>query len=137
MSKESLKKKVLDDRVLNEMVETTFANADLNKNSIIERNELAILLKSIYGTLGLRPPKESEIDQELRRLDKNRDGKLSKAEFKILVRDLALFSIENLIFLKSLNFDKLLFSCFLIESNITGLLLIKSFIIFSDIILFL
>ena len=96
MSKESLKKKVLDDRVLNEMVETTFANADLNKNSIIERNELAILLKSIYGTLGLRPPKESEIDQELRRLDKNKDGKLSKSEFKTLVRDLALFSIENL-----------------------------------------
>ena len=96
MSKESLKKKVLDDRVLNEMVETTFANADLNKNSMIERNELAILLKSIYGTLGLHPPKESEIDQELRRLDKNRDGKLSKAEFKTLVRDLALFSIENL-----------------------------------------
>ena len=58
MSKEALKKKVLDDKVLSEMVETTFANADLNKNSIIERNELAILLKSIYGTLGLRPPKE-------------------------------------------------------------------------------
>ena len=96
MDKDSLKQKVLDDKILDEMVDTTFVNADLNKNSVIERNELAVLLKSIYGTLGLNPPKESEIDQELRRLDKNNDGKLSKSEFKTLVRDLAMFSIENL-----------------------------------------
>ena len=96
MDKEDLKQKVLDEKILDEMVETTFVNADLNKNSFIERNELAVLLKSIYGTLGLSPPKESEIDQELRRLDENNDGKLSKSEFKTLVRDLAMFSIENL-----------------------------------------
>ena len=96
MDKESLKKQVLDDKYLGEMVDTTFKDADLNKNATIERNELAVLLKSIYGTLGLNPPKERDIDQELKRLDKNKDGKLSKHEFKILVRDLALFSIENL-----------------------------------------
>ena len=96
MDKESLKKKVLDDKVLDEMVETTFKNADLNKNSMIEKNELAILLKSIYGTLGLSPPTEHELEQELRWLDKNSDGRISKPEFKVLVRDLALFSIENL-----------------------------------------
>ena len=96
MDKESLKKQILDDDILNEMVDTTFSNADLNKNSIIEKNELAILLKSIYGTLGLSNPKESEIEKELKRLDKNGDGKISKVEFKTLVRDLALFSIENM-----------------------------------------
>ena len=96
MDKNSLKKKILDDKVLEEMVDTTFKNADLNKNSIIERNELAILLKSIYGTLGLKPPKEKDIDQELKRLDKDKNGKISKNEFKTLVRELALFSIENL-----------------------------------------
>ena len=96
MDIEELKKKVMDDAVLEEMVNTTFTNADLNKNSIIERNELAILLKSIYGTLGLNPPEEKEIDDELERLDLNKDGKLSKEEFKILVKELALFSIENM-----------------------------------------
>ena len=96
MDPEVLKKKVFDDAVLDEMVNTTFDNADLNKNSVIERNELAILLKSIYGTLGLNPPEEKEIDEELVRLDLNKDGKLNKEEFKVLVRDLALFSIENM-----------------------------------------
>ena len=93
---DKLKEKGIDDKTFDEMVETTFKNADLNKNSTIERNELAVLLKSIYGTLGINPPEESEIDQEFNRLDENKDGKLSKEEFKILVRDLALFSAENM-----------------------------------------
>ena len=96
MDKESLKKKLQDGALLDEMVDSTFSNADLNKNSFIERNELAILLKSIYGTLGLNPPEEKEIDDELQRLDINKDHKLSKEEFKVLVKDLAMFSVENM-----------------------------------------
>ena len=46
--------------------------------------------------MGLSPPEESEIDQEFKRLDTNNDGKLSKEEFKILVKDLAVFSVENM-----------------------------------------
>ena len=78
------------------MVDSTFANVDLNKNSFIERNGLAILLRNIYGTLGLNPPEEKEIDDELKRLDINKDHKLSKEEFKTLVKDLAMFSVENI-----------------------------------------
>ena len=78
------------------MVETTFTQADFNQNSTIERNELALLLKKIYVTLGIDPPSESDIDNEYKRLDKNSDGKLNKEEFKILVKDLTLFSAENI-----------------------------------------
>ena len=95
MDKEALKEKVNNGALLDEMVETTFKNADLNKNSFIDRNELSILLKNVYGTLGLDPPKEKEINDELKRLDKNSDNKISKDEFKVLVKDLAMFSIEN------------------------------------------
>ena len=96
MDKESLREKINNGALLDEMVETTFKNADLNKNSFIERNELAILLKSIYGTLGLNPPEEKEIDDELKRLDKDKDNKLSREEFKVLVKELAMFSVENM-----------------------------------------
>ena len=78
------------------MVETTFSQADLNQNWTIERNELALLLKKIYITLGIDPPSESDIDNEYKRLDKNSDGKLNKEEFKILVKELAIFSAENM-----------------------------------------
>ena len=96
MDKEALEEKVNNGALLDEMVETTFKNADLNKNSFIDRNELSILLKNVYGTLGLDPPKEKEINDELKRLDKNSDNKISKEEFKVLVKDLAMFSIENM-----------------------------------------
>ena len=93
---DKLKEKGIDEKAFEEMVETTFAQADLNQNSTIERNELALLLKKIYVTLGIDPPSESDIDNEYKRLDKNSDGKLNKEEFKILVKDLALFSAENI-----------------------------------------
>ena len=93
---DKLKEKGIDEKAFEEMVETTFAQADLNQNSTIERNELALLLKKIYVTLGIDPPSESDIDNEYKRLDKNSDGKLNKEEFKILVKDLALFSAENM-----------------------------------------
>ena len=79
-----------------EMVETAFTQADLNQNSTIERDELALLFKKIYVTLGIDPPSESDIDNEYKRLDKNSDGKLNKEEFKILVKELAIFSAENM-----------------------------------------
>ena len=92
---DKLKAKGIDQKTFDEMVETTFKEADLNQNNTIERNELAILLKKISGTLGVEPPEESEVDEEFKRLDENLDGKLSKEEFKVLVKDLALFSVEN------------------------------------------
>ncbi len=96
MDKEALKNKITDEKVFNEMCDATFKNADLNQNEVIERNELAILLKSIYNSLGISAPDEKEIDEEFKRLDENNDGKLSKEEFKTLVKDLALFSVENM-----------------------------------------
>ena len=104
-NKEELKKKILNKEIFNAMVDKTFNDADLNKNNYIEKDELntllksiyelAILLKSIYGTLGLNPPEEKEIDDELKRLDKNDDRKLSKEEFRALVRDLCLYFIDQ------------------------------------------
>ena len=93
--KAQLKKKILDKDNFNEMLDKTFQETDLNKNNYIEKNELAILLKSIYATVGLPPPSKTDIEQELERLDKNGDKKLSKQEFKVLVRDLCLFFIDQ------------------------------------------
>ena len=94
--KEELKNRILNkEDTFNEMVDKTFHDADLNKNNFIERDELATLLKSIYATIGLPPPSKSDVDLELKRLDKNKDKKISKEEFRILVKDLCLFFIDQ------------------------------------------
>ena len=93
--KAELRKKLLDEDNLNAMVDKTFKDADLNRNDFIEKDELATLLKSIYATVGLPPPSKQDIDQELKRLDKNKDKRLSKEEFKVLVKDLCLFFVDQ------------------------------------------
>ena len=93
--KAELRKKLLDEDNLNAMVDKTFKDADLNRSDFIEKDELATLLKSIYATVGLPPPSKQDIDQELKRLDKNKDKRLSKEEFKVLVKDLCLFFVDQ------------------------------------------
>ena len=93
--KEELKKKILETEAFNAMVDKTFSNADENGNNFIEKSELAILLKSIYATIGLPPPSKSDIELEFKRLDKNKDKKISKEEFRVLVKDLCLFFIDQ------------------------------------------
>jgi Ca2+-binding EF-hand superfamily protein len=94
--KKELRKQILNEKVFGPMVDKSFNDADLDKSGFVEKNELAILLKSIHTSLNIPPPSNADIEQELKRLDKNSDGKISKEEFRVLVKDLALFSIDNM-----------------------------------------
>ena len=94
--KNELKNKILSDEYFYPLVEKTFKSSDLDGSGFIEKNELAILLKSIHNTLNIPPPSNEDIEKELRRLDKNSDGKISKQEFRVLVKDLAMFTVDQL-----------------------------------------
>lgn len=94
--KEQIRRQILDESVFGPMVDKTFYDADLDKSGFIEKAELKILLKGIHATLGLSTPTQSEINSELKRLDLNTDGKISKEEFRTLVKDLAMFSVDQM-----------------------------------------
>ena len=95
-SKEKIKNEVLDEKNFGPLVDKIFQQNDLNNSGYIEKQELAELLNNLFDQWKLPRLNNDQIDAELKRLDKNKDGKLSKREFKTLVKDLALFSIENL-----------------------------------------
>ena len=69
---------------------------DTDKSGYIERSELAEVLKGLHFGLGIPAPTNEDIDKELKRLDTNKDGKVSKTEFRVLVKDLALHCIDAL-----------------------------------------
>lgn len=94
--KEQIRRQILDESVFGPMVDKTFYDADLDKSGFIEKAELKILLKGIHATLGLSAPTTAEINAELKRLDLNTDGKISKEEFRTLVKDLAMFSVDQM-----------------------------------------
>ena len=94
--KEKVKQQIMQESVFGPMVDKTFADADLDKSGFVERAELAILLKSIHATMNIPAPTEEEINNELKRLDLNKDGKISKEEFRTLVKDLTMFTIDQI-----------------------------------------
>ena len=96
VQKEKVREQIMQESVFGPMVDKTFADADLDNSGFVERAELAILLKSIHATLSIPAPTEEEINNELKRLDLNKDGKISKQEFRTLVKDLAMFTIDQI-----------------------------------------
>ena len=94
-SKEELKRRILSKEIFEPMLNKTFKDTDINKNCYIEKFELANFLKSIYKVVGLPSPSDTEIEKELKKLDKNGDNKLSKEEFRILVQDLCIYFIDK------------------------------------------
>ena len=95
-NKEKLRSQILDESIFGPMVDKTFYDADLDKNGFIDKTELTILIKGIYVSLGMKPPTKEEIKNELKRLDINVDGKISKNEFRTLVKELALFGVDQM-----------------------------------------
>ena len=94
--KKELKKKIMNEEIFGPIVDKTFQEADINSNGFVEKKELGVLLKKIRENLGFPPPTEKDIKNEMERLDKNKDGKISKEEFRVLVKELCMFSIEQL-----------------------------------------
>ena len=92
--KEKVKQQILNESYFGPMVDKTFSDADIDKSGFVDKTELAILLKTIHSTLNIPAPTETEINNELKRLDINKDGKISKKEFRTLVHDLSMFTIE-------------------------------------------
>ena len=94
--KKALKEKIMNEEVFGPIVDKTFQEADINSSGFIDKKELGILLKKIRDNLGFPPPTKKDLKNEMERLDVNKDGKISKDEFRVLVKELTMFSIDQL-----------------------------------------
>jgi Ca2+-binding EF-hand superfamily protein len=94
--KKELRIKVLDENIFGPIVDNTFKDADINNSGFIEKNELFILLNKIRKNLDIPSATEKDVNNELNRLDTNKDGKISKNEFRELVKEIIMFSIDQL-----------------------------------------
>ena len=94
--KKKLRIKVLDENIFGPIVDNTFKDADINNSGFIEKNELFILLNKIRKNLDIPSATEKDVNNELNRLDTNKDGKISKKEFRELVKEIIMFSIYQL-----------------------------------------
>ena len=79
--KEEAIKVLSDPATVEKVTEKAFADIDTDKSGFIERCELKPLLNKISKQLNLPFPEEKDIDEGLKQLDLNKDGKLQFSEF--------------------------------------------------------
>ena len=94
--KEVIRKKLMNENILGPLANKTFEEYDVNKSGFIEKEELEVILKEIYKTLNLAPPSNEEVNQELNRLDYDKDGRLNLEEYRELIKDLIQYTVNQL-----------------------------------------
>ena len=95
-SKEKIKKEVLDEKNFGPLVDKIFQQNDVNNSGYIEKHELADLLNNLFDQWKMPRMTNEQVEAELKRLDKNKDGKISKKEFRVLVKEITLYTISKL-----------------------------------------
>ena len=79
---------LFDDFTFLPMVNYYFNSADTDKSGFIEKGEINKFLTQIAKEKNIDPPSDKDITETLKKFDTNKDGKLSKKEFEVLVKKL-------------------------------------------------
>lgn len=75
-----------DDRKLHEIAKSAFDAVDSDRSGFIDEPELKSVMTSVAQDIGMDAPTDSDVQDVLKELDKNNDGKISLEEFKVLIR---------------------------------------------------
>ena len=79
---------LFDDFTFLPMVNYYFNSADTDKSGFIEKGEINKFLTQIAKEKNIDAPSDKDINETLKKFDTNKDGKLSKKEFEVLVKKL-------------------------------------------------
>ena len=66
---------------------TAFRTFDTDRSGFIERHELGMILRRLTDAFNVEQPSEDDINDILKELDVNGDGKISQTEFEDLVKE--------------------------------------------------
>ena len=71
---------------LEQITKAAFDTVDTDGSGFLEKDELATIMENIANSIGVEKPTTSEVDEVLKELDANNDGKLSLSEFQVLIK---------------------------------------------------
>jgi calmodulin len=82
-------KEILDDKdKLAKVAKAAFDAVDTDHNGFLDRKELEEVMASVANDMGIEKPSPSDIDDILKELDQNSDGKISLSEFQVLIKQI-------------------------------------------------
>jgi Ca2+-binding EF-hand superfamily protein len=77
-----------NEELLDKISDASFAQADKDKSGSISVDELATLMKEFAKELEIKAPTDEEIKESFKAIDTDGSNTISKAEFKILVKEI-------------------------------------------------
>jgi calmodulin len=72
---------IKDKHKLKKITEAAFKAVDIDGSGYLEKNELEQVMINVAGDIGVEKPTKEEVDEVLKELDENGDGRLSMEEF--------------------------------------------------------
>ncbi len=88
MNSASIEQFLHDKKKLKDITKKAFDAVDLDNSGYLERNEVEVVMKNVAVDLGVQKPSDKEIDDVIKELDKNNDGRLSVDEFQVLIEQI-------------------------------------------------
>ena len=76
------------DAQIKELVAKLFQKYDVDKNGVLDKKELMKFISEAYAQMGGKESNSGEVNQILKKYDKNEDQFIDQAELHLLIKDI-------------------------------------------------
>ena len=77
------------------MVNVWISKIDVDGSGFLEMKELETIMLRISADMGVEPPKQQDIEEVFKSLDKDNNGTIDYNEFALLIKNILLSLIKN------------------------------------------